>query len=93
MEARLAVLRQKALFDPQMAKVLRVIGANSEQLPLDVAGRIRVSDKLLRFANLKTTVTMVGAVRKIELWAPEALPSDDEVDQVAVADAMAIAGF
>ena len=93
MEARLAVLRQKALFDPQMAKVLRVIGANSEQLPLDVAGRIRVSDKLLRFANLKTTVAMVGAVRKIELWAPEALPPDEDVDQVSVADAMALAGF
>ncbi len=93
METRLAVLRQKALFDPQMAKVLRIIGANSEQLPLDVAGRIRVSDKLLRFANLKTTVAMVGAVRKIELWAPEALPPDEDIDQASVGDAMALAGF
>lgn len=93
MEARLAVLRQKALFDPQMAQALRTIGANSEQLPLDVAGRIRVSDKLLQFANLKTTVAMVGAVRKIELWDPEALPPEDAVDQKAFGEALELAGF
>ena len=93
MEARLAALRQKALFDPQMANVLRVIGANSEQLPLDVAGRIRVGDKLLRFANITKSVALVGAVRKIELWDPEALPPDDNIDQVKMGEALALAGF
>ena len=93
MEARLEVLRKKALFDPTLSRALHTIGANSEQLALDVQGRIRVSDKLLQFANLKTTVAMVGAVRKIELWAPEALPPDNEVDQTAFADALELAGF
>ncbi len=93
MEARLQSLRQQALFDPRLTVALRTIGANSEQLPLDVAGRIRISDRLLKFAGLTSSIAMVGAVRKIELWAPEALPPEDEIDQNALADAMAVAGF
>ena len=93
MEARLAKLREKALFDPALSRALHVIGANSEQLALDVQGRIRISDKLLQFANLTTTVAMVGAIRKIELWNPAALPPEDAIDQAAFGDALAAAGF
>ena len=93
MESRLAKLREKALFDPALSDALRVIGANSEQLLLDVQGRIRIGDKLRQFANLTTTVAMVGAIRKIELWAPEALPPDDKVDQVSFGEALEVAGF
>ena len=93
MEARLEKLREKALFDPRLSNALRIIGANSEQLALDVQGRIRISDKLLQFANLTTTVAMVGAVRKIELWKPEALPPEDKVDQAEFGEALMAAGF
>ena len=93
MESKLAKLREKALFDPSLSRALHVIGANSEQLALDVQGRIRISDKLLQFANLTTTVAMVGAVRRIELWAPEALPPEDKVDQAEFGEALAAAGF
>jgi len=93
MEARLEKLREKALFDPALSRALHVIGANSEQLALDVQGRIRISDKLLQFANLTTTVAMVGAIRKIELWNPAALPPEDAIDQAAFGDALAAAGF
>ena len=93
MEAKLAKLREKALFDPALSHALHVIGANSEQLALDVQGRIRISDKLLQFANLTTTVAMVGAVRKIELWAPEALAPGDKIDQVSFGEALDMAGF
>ena len=93
MEARLAKLREKALFDPALSRALHIIGANSEQLALDVQGRIRISDKLLQFANLTTTVAMVGAVRMIELWSPEALPPEGEVDQAELGNALEAAGF
>ena len=93
MAARMEELRKKALFDPTLSKALHVIGANSEQLALDSQSRIRISDKLLQFANLKTTVAMVGAVRTIELWSPEALAPEDTVDQAALADALDIVGF
>jgi len=93
MEARLAKLRERALFDPALSRALHVIGKNSEQLALDIQGRIRISDKLLQFANLTTTVAMVGAVRKIELWRPEALPPEDKVDQAEFGEALEAAGF
>ena len=93
MESRLAKLREKALFDPALNQVLQTIGSNSEMPPVDGQGRIRISDKLLQFANLTTTVAMVGAVRTIKLWDPAALAPADSVDQAALAAALAQAGF
>ena len=93
MESRLEKLREKALFDPQCNAALQTIGASSEQLVLDSQGRIRVCDKLLQFANLTTTVAMVGSVRMIKLWSPEALPPEMKVDQKALGAALSVAGF
>ncbi len=93
MEARLEKLREKALFDPALNRALQTIGENSEQLPLDIQGRIRVCDKLLRFANLTTTVAMVGSVRMIKLWDPAALGAAETVDQASLAAALNSVGF
>ena len=93
MDSRLEELRKKALFDPALRSVLQKIGSSSEMPALDVQGRIRISDKLLQFANLTTTVAMLGAVRMIQLWDPASLPPADEVDQSGLADALALAGF
>lgn len=93
MEARLAKLRERALFDPALAPVLQKIGANSEMPALDVQGRIRISDKLLQFANLTTTVAMLGSVRMVKLWDPAALAPAETVDQAALASALAEVGF
>ena len=93
MEARLEKLREKALFDPALNRALQTIGANSEQLSLDIQGRIRVCDKLLRFANLTTTVAMVGSVRMIKLWNPDALGAAETVDQAGLAAALNSVGF
>ena len=60
--------------------VTMLIGANSEQLMLDVQGRIRISDKLLQFANLTTTVVMAGSVRMAKLWNPEAYAEESSGD-------------
>ena len=80
MESLLAKLREKALFDPALTKAAMLIGANSEQLMLDVQGRIRISDKLLQFANLTTTVVMAGSVRMAKLWNPEAYAEESSGD-------------
>ena len=93
MEARLAKLRERALFDPALAPVLQKIGASSEMPSLDVQGRIRISDKLLQFANLTTTVAMVGAVRTIKIWDPAALAPANEVDQAGLREALAMVQF
>ena len=93
MEARLSKLRERALFDPGLARALHVIGANSEQLALDVQGRIRISDRLLQFANLSSKVAMVGAVRKIEIWNPAVLVPADAIDLESHAKALEEVGF
>ena len=93
MESRMQKLRERALFDPALNQVLQTIGSASEMPALDVQGRIRISDKLLQFANLTTTVAMLGAVRMIKLWDPSALAPADKVDQAALRDALAVAGF
>ncbi len=93
MDALLARVREKALFDPALNKVLQVIGSMSEQLELDVQGRIRISDRLLRFANLTGVVSMVGAVRMVKIWDPAALAPEGEVDQASLDAALQEAGL
>ena len=93
MEGRLAELRKNALFGPAQNRLLQIIGANSEMPALDVQGRIRISDKLLQFANLKTTVAMQGAVLMIQLWDPSVLSPAEKVDQEGLGEALAMAGF
>ncbi len=86
-------LRARRLSDPLVAQKLRIIGENSEQLPLDVQGRIRISDRLLGFAGIKGKVAFVGAVAYGELWAAEAREPSAEVDQAALGDALAAIDF
>ena len=93
MDALLERVREKALFDPALNKVLQVIGSMSEQLELDVQGRIRISDRLLKFANLTGTVAMVGSVRMVKIWDPAALAPEGEIDQTALDSALAEAGL
>ncbi|MBQ7235323.1 MAG: hypothetical protein IJS36_07950 [Kiritimatiellae bacterium] len=93
MESRLEEIRKKALFDPVLRPVLQKIGACSEMPSVDVQGRIRISDKLLQFANLKTTVAMQGAVLMIQLWDPSVLSPAEKVDQEGLGEALAMAGF
>ena len=93
MDVFLDQLRQKALLDPALNKVFAMIGAVSQQLSLDTQGRIRICDKLLQFANLTTTVAMVGSVRMVKLYAPEALGPEDAVDVAALDAALEAAGM
>ena len=93
MEGRLVKLQEKALFDPVCERALQLIGSNSRQLTLDVQGRIRVPDELLQFANLTTTVAMVGSVRMIKLWDPAVLAPPNVLDQAGLAAALAEVGF
>ena len=93
MEVRLAKLREKALFDPAANHALQTIGSVSELPTLDIQGRIRISDKLLQFANLTTTVAMLGSVRMIKLWDPKSLAPAETIDQKALASALADVEF
>lgn len=93
MDAFLDQLRQKALLDPALNRVFAKIGAVSQQLSFDVQGRIRICDKLLQFANLTTTVAMVGSFRMVKLYAPEVLGPEDAVDIEEIDNVLTAAGL
>ncbi len=93
MRSLLEKLRARRLSDPMVAQKLRIIGENSEQLPLDVQGRIRISDRLLAFAGVKSRIAFVGAVAYGEIWAAETHALSAEVDQAALGEALATLDF
>jgi MraZ protein len=93
MQQLLDKLKSRRLSDPVVASTLRVIGENSEQLPLDVQGRIRISDRLLAFAGIKGRAAFIGAVAYGEIWAAEERQPTDSVDQVALSEALSALDF
>ena len=93
MDVFLEQLRQKALLDPALNKVFAKLGAVSQQLSLDIQGRIRICDKLLQFANLTTTVAIVGSVRMLKVYDPALLGPEDEIDIEGLDADLAAAGM
>jgi len=83
--AEMERVTQKALdlhrSDPQVRDDLRELGRQSQNLPWDTQGRIRIRDELLDFAGLKDQVVMVGTMDSFELWAPENMRDATRVDQ------------
>ncbi len=93
MQAIYAKLQARRFADPTVAQKLRIIGKNTEQLPLDVQGRIRISDRLLEFAGITGKITFVGAVTYGEVWAAEKWSQDATVDQAALGEALSALDF
>ena len=65
---RIEKLRHHSLADRRARQLARVLGSQSELLPWDVQGRIRIKDDLLTQAGLADDVVLVGAFEYIELW-------------------------
>ena len=58
-----------------------------ECLELDIQNRIRICDAFLEFAELESTVVMIGGFERIRLWSPARKPADKKVDQAGFASA------
>ena len=86
-ESRMAGVQEEALSDDELNDVLERVGEDSELLEFDVQGRIRISDRLLAYANLTGPVVLKGAIRLARLWAPENVPqrSAEESDNLRAA--------
>jgi len=87
MKMRLASLRARKLSEPGLGNALRIFGASSELLKMDPQRRIRVCDRLLRFAQIEDKVVLAASVTCVQLWAPSLYPEEEDVDQAALADA------
>ena len=63
------------LFDDEVDAEERAIAEISQMLKVDSAGRIRINDRMLAHAHIKSGVTMIGGMRKATLWAEEIKPA------------------
>ena len=50
--------------------VVRWFTANAEKVSVDVQGRINIPQHLLDYAGLKKEAVVIGALDRIEIWAP-----------------------
>ena len=85
MERTLESYQSADLFDDEADADAQAIASISQMLKVDSAGRIRISDRMLAHANIKSGVTMIGGMRKATLWAEEAKPApkDGKLDLTA----------
>ena len=92
-ELRLEELRKRPLSDAELNSRLSVIGENSELLEFDVQGRIRISDRLLAYADLKESVVMKGAIRMATIWPADKCAPEAAVDTNKLREAMKALDF
>jgi MraZ protein len=57
--------------DPSKSALRHLIGANSEQVTLDSAGRLLLPERMAQEAGLNGDVEMVGLLDFFEIWNPE----------------------
>ena len=94
-EHRLARLRERSMADPKARLMARILGSQSTFVAWDSAGRIRVKDELLSYADIEDQVAMVGTFDRIELWnAGRWQKMKDKEDELAtLKDAIHYVGF
>lgn len=71
MVQRLQRLRSLSIADDAGRQFARILGSRSQLAPWDSAGRIRIKDELLEYAQLTDQVVLIGAIERFELWNPE----------------------
>ncbi len=57
--------------DPEARLYVLSVMANAVEVTPDAQGRILIPARLKEAAELSSAVLMVGAINKVELWAPE----------------------
>lgn len=87
MQLKLERLRKHSMSDKKAMTFARTLGSVSDLVSWDTQGRVRISDKLLKFAKITDQVQMVGAMDKFQLWNPSLRDGDGEVDQMKLAEA------
>ena len=71
MVQRLQRIRSLSIADAKARQFARILGSQSQLAPWDSAGRIRIKDSLLEYAELGDQVILVGAIERFELWNPD----------------------
>jgi len=93
MQRRIEKMRQQSFTDLKVRQFARILGSQSELVPLDSQGRVRIRDELLNFAGLVDEVRIIGAFIYFELWNPDYLKETKGLDGSTLKDAAKYVGF
>lgn len=95
MQQRLNRLRDLSVADEKGRKLIRQIASRAESVSWDKQGRIRISEDLLKHAEIEHEVILSGAFHRFELWNPEhfAVAREETGEGVSLADAARYVGF
>lgn len=81
-EAQIKSLRRRSSKDAEAREELRLLEGAVEHVAVNARHCIRISDKLLSSAGIKSRVAFLGCVRYVKLWDPRLL-SKAETDSKA----------
>jgi MraZ protein len=70
-ERRMEAIRNLSVSDVDGRRFARIVASRSDFLWWDSQGRIRISDKLLEYAELQNQAVLVGNFEGFELWNPD----------------------
>jgi MraZ protein len=68
MQDRLEKLQAMSFKDPKARQLLRQMGQVSEVVGWDKSGRIRIDERLMKFAGITGRLMLVGTYTGFELW-------------------------
>lgn len=90
---RLGKMRSHSIADRKARSFARALASQSDVVPWDGQGRIRIKDELLALAGIQDKVVLVGAFDCFELWNPEALQKAGGMDKATLKAAAEYVGF
>ncbi len=90
MKKLLRSVKQMSWGDPEAETLRRALGGKSESLKIDRAGRICLSDRIAKYADIKknSEVVMVGMMDVFQLWSPERFKSINSADGLTLPQAL-----
>ena len=59
---------------------VRSITRHATPVCYDAQGRIQITEKLSSYSQINNTVSIVGMIKKIELWSPKLLQQKDQIN-------------
>ena len=74
--------------DPKAEALRRSLGARSDQVTLDKAGRICLPDRLAAAAGLDEEALLIGMFDRFQIWDPERYEAASALDEEIYDDAI-----
>lgn len=71
-------------FSETQDELTNLIFGDAKKFPFDSTGRIMLSEKLLKHANIKDAAVFVGKGRKFQIWNPQNWAKEEERIRAAV---------